>query len=432
MSTTTKRPSTAALRGLVASALVAAPLLLLGSHALAAAQDRTPPTRTPPTRTAPTATPPPSLETIPEGLRPRKPGPMIRTTGGPAIYFPVLDAELGRMTNAETKNYTFKFINTGDQPLTLTEVVPACGCTRPTFDRTRTYQPGEEGEILVAFTPPTGGLQAKSMSVMTNAKIPGELVKIRVIGDVEAVLSFSPQMKDVGEIELGKPFTTNIEITADATDTYFDEVAVRGGGMSAKFTEPAPMKSVAKIEVALPADLPWGRMRSGVLMLKTSGKMEDGRKLTKTLPFRITGVVVDNLRADDYIINLGNPSQGGDFSGKVHVYEKDGKPFEILEPLVKAMSSTSKGVVDAKYDLKIVPSKEEKGGFDVVLSGTVLGEHGFLSGTVDFKTKEADGTVKERSLGINGRVFPADRPGGAAPATRTAPSRPLGPTAPRR
>ena len=44
----------------------------------------------------------------------------------------------------------FAFVNTGDDPVTITRVTTSCGCTTPSLDK-RTYAPGETGAILARF-----------------------------------------------------------------------------------------------------------------------------------------------------------------------------------------------------------------------------------------------------------------------------------------
>jgi hypothetical protein len=62
----------------------------------------------------------------------------------------------------------FPFKNTGDHPVTITEVRPSCGCTTAVPDK-KTYAPGESGEIAVVFHPgERTGKQEKYITVMTD------------------------------------------------------------------------------------------------------------------------------------------------------------------------------------------------------------------------------------------------------------------------
>lgn len=76
--------------------------------------------------------------------------------------------DFGEIKSGETVRHTYRFKNTGDQPLHLTRVKASCGCTTPSYSRDP-IAPGEEGFIEVAFNS-TGkrGTQRKTVVVTGN------------------------------------------------------------------------------------------------------------------------------------------------------------------------------------------------------------------------------------------------------------------------
>ena len=83
---------------------------------------------------------------------------------------------------------TFRFTNTGDAPLRLTDVAAACGCTTPewTIDA---IAPGEAGEVRVVYDPAgRPGDFEKTVSVMAEGAEPSA-VTLRVTGVVRPALA---------------------------------------------------------------------------------------------------------------------------------------------------------------------------------------------------------------------------------------------------
>jgi hypothetical protein len=69
----------------------------------------------------------------------------------------------------DTKNpKTFKFTNTGTEPLIIESAVGSCGCTVPTFPK-EPIKPGESGEIEVVYSPgKQQGAQTKTITITAN------------------------------------------------------------------------------------------------------------------------------------------------------------------------------------------------------------------------------------------------------------------------
>ena len=69
----------------------------------------------------------------------------------------------------DTKNpKTFKFTNTGTEPLIIESAVGSCGCTVPTFPK-EPIKPGESGEIEVVYSPgKQQGAQTKTVTITAN------------------------------------------------------------------------------------------------------------------------------------------------------------------------------------------------------------------------------------------------------------------------
>ena len=51
-----------------------------------------------------------------------------------------------------TVSHDFRFVNTGDKPLTIKNIITGCGCTSSEWSE-KAYQPGEKGTIRLVYHP---------------------------------------------------------------------------------------------------------------------------------------------------------------------------------------------------------------------------------------------------------------------------------------
>lgn len=89
---------------------------------------------------------------------------------GPVITFEKKTHDFGDIAQGDKVEETFKFTNTGNEPLIITNVQVTCGCTTPKGWPRDPVAPGGKGEITVAFNS-TGkiGKQNKTVTVISNA-----------------------------------------------------------------------------------------------------------------------------------------------------------------------------------------------------------------------------------------------------------------------
>ncbi|MDE5720102.1 MAG: DUF1573 domain-containing protein [Paramuribaculum sp.] len=90
---------------------------------------------------------------------------------GPEIKFDTTDHDCGTIhANKGALSWTYKFTNTGDEPLVIISVSNGgCGCTKPAFP-TEPIAPGKTGEIKITFNPEgRRGQLARKVKVRTNA-----------------------------------------------------------------------------------------------------------------------------------------------------------------------------------------------------------------------------------------------------------------------
>ncbi|HEX8060589.1 MAG TPA: DUF1573 domain-containing protein [Cyclobacteriaceae bacterium] len=89
---------------------------------------------------------------------------------GAQISWDKSNFDFGDIRQGEKVEYTFKFHNTGSQPLMITNVTTQCGCTAPKGWPRDPIQPGDRGEITLVFDS-TGkfGRVNKMATVMSNA-----------------------------------------------------------------------------------------------------------------------------------------------------------------------------------------------------------------------------------------------------------------------
>jgi hypothetical protein len=76
----------------------------------------------------------------------------------------------GKIIEGQKLAISFRFKNTGDKPLVIESVQPACGCTVADYPR-QPLKPGEEGEITGEFNSEgREGQQHKEITVTTNTR----------------------------------------------------------------------------------------------------------------------------------------------------------------------------------------------------------------------------------------------------------------------
>lgn len=105
-------------------------------------------------------------------------------SGGDTDALPVIEFEkeihdFGKLIAGEKAVYSFKFTNTGDSDLLISQVKPSCGCTVPEFPR-KAIKPGEGGAIKVTFDSSSRkGMQNKSIKVVSNCQPNFTVIRIK-------------------------------------------------------------------------------------------------------------------------------------------------------------------------------------------------------------------------------------------------------------
>lgn len=90
----------------------------------------------------------------------------------------------GNIENASTGLRIFKFTNTGEAPLVITNAKGSCGCTVPSYPK-EPIMPGESNEIRVKYDTKRTGAFTKYVTLTTNAK-ETTTVRLKIYGKVDA------------------------------------------------------------------------------------------------------------------------------------------------------------------------------------------------------------------------------------------------------
>ncbi len=76
--------------------------------------------------------------------------------------------DFGEIDEGEKVEHIYKFKNTGDEPLVISNAKGSCGCTVPQWPKTP-IAPGDSGEILVSFNSKgKPGPQTKKVTITAN------------------------------------------------------------------------------------------------------------------------------------------------------------------------------------------------------------------------------------------------------------------------
>lgn len=111
-------------------------------------------------------------------------GEITDKTGVPKFDFEEITFDLGTIESGESVTHEFKFKNSGDKDLIISQAKGSCGCTQPEYPK-NPIAPGDEGVIKVTFNS-TGisGQITKNITLIANTTpntkvltITGEVIK---------------------------------------------------------------------------------------------------------------------------------------------------------------------------------------------------------------------------------------------------------------
>lgn len=138
---------------------------------------------------------------------------------------------------------TFKFKNTGDTAVTITDITSGCGCTVPTWSR-EPIPPDGVGEVPVTYA--TGGRQGRQTQTVHVSTSDGGRQDLVLVADLPVRVSFEPRMLVIGR---------DSDESKQATVTYSDDtpvtlLGVELGNRAFELTEEPVMKdNVLKFSV---------------------------------------------------------------------------------------------------------------------------------------------------------------------------------------
>ena len=97
---------------------------------------------------------------------------------GPVITFEETSHDFGDIYQGDKVEYNFKFKNTGNEPLIISNVQVTCGCTASYYPKDPVL-PGANDEIRVTFNSAHKmGKQNKVVTIVSNAVSPNNKVTI--------------------------------------------------------------------------------------------------------------------------------------------------------------------------------------------------------------------------------------------------------------
>ena len=104
-----------------------------------------------------------------------------KVTTGAEIEFDKIVFDYGELEIGDIKTGVFTYINVGNKPLVLFDVIVSCDCTEVEWQK-EPVMPGKTATIKAVYTAKTAGLIAKQITVQSNAQT--DRLKLQLKGSV--------------------------------------------------------------------------------------------------------------------------------------------------------------------------------------------------------------------------------------------------------
>jgi hypothetical protein len=103
-----------------------------------------------------------------------------------SMKFDEMEFDFGTVKDGDKVTKIFKFTNTGNEPLVITNATASCGCTVPEWPKDA-IAPGKTGELKAVFDSkgkgtPEGSRQSKTIDITANTE--PTITNLRIFGTV--------------------------------------------------------------------------------------------------------------------------------------------------------------------------------------------------------------------------------------------------------
>ncbi|PKA97097.1 uncharacterized protein DUF1573 [Flavobacteriaceae bacterium MAR_2009_75] len=112
----------------------------------------------------------------------------------PVMSFEKEEHDFGTIEQGTAQETIFKFTNTGNAPLVITDATSSCGCTVPDPPKDP-IAPGEVGELVVKFNGSGQNQVTKTITVKANTEKGSELLRIKAFVNPKGAAPVGPTSK---------------------------------------------------------------------------------------------------------------------------------------------------------------------------------------------------------------------------------------------
>lgn len=112
----------------------------------------------------------------------------------PVMSFEKAEHDFGTIEQGTPQETAFKFTNTGNAPLIITNATSSCGCTVPDPPKDP-IAPGETGELVVKFNGSGQNQVTKTITVNANTEKGSELLRIKAFVNPKGAAPLGPTSK---------------------------------------------------------------------------------------------------------------------------------------------------------------------------------------------------------------------------------------------
>lgn len=109
----------------------------------------------------------------------------------PVMTFEKAEHDFGTIEQGTPQETAFKFTNTGNAPLIITDAKSSCGCTVPNPPKDP-IAPGESSELVVKFNGSGQNQVTKTITVTANTEKGSELLRIKAFVNPKGAAPLGP------------------------------------------------------------------------------------------------------------------------------------------------------------------------------------------------------------------------------------------------